>query len=382
HRTARVPHAEQGCLNRNPNGNDFVHFLEGNPMGISIKDALLYVCCPDCSGDLISVDSKSTTGLLCKACQLVFPTSQGIPIILDATSRNAAFEAPLVQKLLDLESNASVRQACEKTLKLLDRQSELSYAWEDERHWTPEYERLLKSGSEKNWNDRYWQREPLFQVAIDSLRTAGTAHARTVIDLGCGEGQDFRLFLAPEFEPNDLYVGLDISLASLVLNRTRNPHQRSLFILGSADRPPLRSRIADIIICLGTLHHTQAKEMGLSVIARLLRRGIIVISDPINGSFLPPSLRLSRASRSTHDDFIDYRELKRLIQTQGFSVPYERQFSGLAYALLMRLFRPVLIRNRTLHRLAHRIDDFLSKRLGPRFDIFKPRGLLIALRSG
>jgi uncharacterized protein YbaR (Trm112 family)/SAM-dependent methyltransferase len=337
------------------------------------------VCCPDCRGDLRVIGSDQVHGLFCPDCQIAFPAADGIFILLDSGCRNDELEAPLVRELARHAVGNDEQKACDRTLRLLGDDQGESYVWEDEKHWTHEYGGQLQSGNPKNWNDRYWQRTPLFQVAIDRLRHNSASERRVVIDIGCGEGQDFRKFLAGQLGENDVYVGIDISLSGLLLNRRHNPHVNSIYILGSADKPPLRTRIADVVICLGTLHHMQTKEKGLPIVAELVSKGVILLSEPINGRFLPDRMRIFHGSRSAHDDFIDYAGLRRSIDNLKLGVVYERQLSGLVYFLLMKLFRPLLLRSRKLHGFAHSLDEFLFTYLKGIFPILRPRGLLMAL---
>ena len=346
---------------------------------IAVSSLLDYVCCPDCRGDLQLIGTGNTAGYFCPACQTAFPTVDGVLILLDKGSRNARLEAPLLRELAKHADGEQQREACNHTLNLLSAVQSDAYAWEDEKHWTEEYAAHIESGKPKNWNDRLWQRMPAFQVAVDYLNQASKSKSRVVVDIGCGEGQDLRHFLAPHLTKEDVYIGLDISLAGLRLNRKRNPHARSIFILGSADKPPLRPHIANIAICLGTLHHMQAKEKGLAVVAELISEGVILQSDPINGSFLPDSMRFNRASRSVHDDSIDYAEFRRAAEKLNLKIAYERRYSGLVYFILITLFRPLLLNSRGLHRFAHWFDELFIGLLGGIFPLFKPRGLLTAL---
>ena len=348
---------------------------------INIEEALAYTCCPDCKGDLKALETSQDTGLLCPACNQVFATTSGVLVLLDAETRNAEFEKPLISKLAEQVTAENEREACKATLDRLAAMTRKSYAWEDEEHWSGEYDQQRATRTEKNWNDRYWQRQPVFQCVVDSLQNRANEQAAVVLDMGCGEGQDFHKFVAPVMKSQDIYIGLDISLPGLLLNRDYNPHKHALYILGSADKPPLRQGIADAIICLGTLHHMQTKEDGLPIVSTLLKSGVIVLSDPINGHFLPPFMALSRESRSAHDDSVDVERIHEHINKLGFKTLYERQLSGLVYIILLRIFRPLVLRSRTFHSFIHKVDDIFTRTLGGLGNFFKPRGLLLVLKS-
>jgi len=348
---------------------------------MSIETALAYTCCPDCRGELKILASSQDTGLLCPACNLVFPTINGVLVLLDTETRNAELEGPLISKLTEQVTIELECSACKATLDMLSGMSDKSYAWEDEEHWSSEYEQQRSTKTEKNWNDRLWQRQPVFQFVVDSIQNMPDDQAAVVLDMGCGEGQDFHEFVAPVMKAQDIYIGLDISLAGLMLNRDSNPPKRAIYILGSADKPPLRQEIADAIICLGTLHHMQTKEDGLPIVSALLKSGVIVLSDPINGHFLPQFITLNRESRSAHDDSVDVGRIQEHIEKLGFSTLYERQLSGLVYIILLRVFRPLVLRSRSLHSFIHKLDDIFTRTLGRLGRLFKPRGLLLVLKS-
>ncbi len=346
---------------------------------ITSLQLLSFTCCPDCRRELRMIAPDGGGCLLCPACRIVFPMHNGVLILLDSGSRNARLEAPLVREIAKHAKQDQEIEACTRTLSLLDSIKVDAYAWEDEKHWTQEYAAHIDSGKPKNWNDRFWERRSLFQVAIDYLSRTSKSGSRVIVDIGCGEGQDFRHFLTPYLREDDVYIGLDISLAGLFLNRKLNPRTRSIYILGSADKPPLRPHIANVAICLGTLHHMQANEEGLPIVAELISEGVLLQSDPINGSFLPDSMRLTRTSRSAHDDSIDYAKFRRAVEKLDLKIAYERQYHGLVYFLLMKSFRPLLLNFRWIHRAAHWIDGLFTRLLGGLFPLFKPRGLLTAL---
>jgi uncharacterized protein YbaR (Trm112 family) len=52
---------------------------ETNPMGIS-KELLEILACPKCKGEVQLTDKQD--GLVCKACELVYPVKDDIPVML------------------------------------------------------------------------------------------------------------------------------------------------------------------------------------------------------------------------------------------------------------------------------------------------------------
>jgi len=341
------------------------------------------LACPDCKGNLESRNSGSEDCYLCLRCNVVFPICKDIPIILHAKSRNPGLERPPILNLLENCEDIELTKACKHTLAYLENvATQDNHAWEDEAHWSEEYSMQLDNNSGKNWNDRLWQREPMFNIAIDFLKQTQVDSApRVVLDMGCGEGQDFRHFLASQMQAADVYIGIDISMSGLLLNRARNTHENAIFILASADYPPLQPSIADILIALGTLHHMEAKERALPSLSALTRQDSLILqSDPINGSFLPQSMQRSRAERSEHDDTLELEKLNAEISALEIEVVYRREMSGLVYFLLFSLTSTFIRNYRWLHSAVHLIDDLVTRSLGRLIRLFRPKGLLLVLK--
>jgi uncharacterized protein YbaR (Trm112 family) len=56
----------------------------GNDMNAtsSFRDILDILACPKCLGPLILVERKGATGLACPQCRVVYPVTDGIPVLL------------------------------------------------------------------------------------------------------------------------------------------------------------------------------------------------------------------------------------------------------------------------------------------------------------
>ena len=74
-------------------------------------------------------------------------------------------------------------------------------------------------------------------------------------------------------------------------------------------------------------------------------------------------------------------KLRREIEKEHLEVRYERQHSGIVYFTMMRVMRPLLLKRRGLHAAVHGIDDTCARLLGRFLPPFRPRALLMALKS-
>ncbi|MEB3351141.1 MAG: class I SAM-dependent methyltransferase [Cyanobacteriota bacterium] len=99
----------------------------------------------------------------------------------------------------------------------------------------------------------------------------GSWDGRVVVDLGCGPGN---VAAALGGRPR-LLIGVDVADASLHLARRLG----YLPILADAQRLPLRSACADLVVINAALHHCDNIARVLREAARLLRPGGLLITD-------------------------------------------------------------------------------------------------------
>ena len=248
------------------------------------KEKFEILICPDCRGELNKIElEKETIGLCCSDCELIYPVKDGIPIVLAKEARNYDLEYPLIKKIEKRLSNGSFASSeyIEKTLNLIVPKKETSsWEWEDERYWSNKYAFEIRKKMEKNWNDRIWQRESLVEELTNRMKLRG----KTVLDVGCGEGQNFRILLSKYCDQDTLYIGTDISFTALKLNRTRNKHRNSLFVLCSADYElPFEDHTVDVLCYFGILHHTKNKSDNIHKDKRVLRKnGCVILSESLD----------------------------------------------------------------------------------------------------
>jgi SAM-dependent methyltransferase len=113
-----------------------------------------------------------------------------------------------------------------------------------------------------------------------------------IAEVGCGTGQ-MSLYLA---SADRLVVAADLSRASLLLGAAaarRYGVRRIQFVEADLHRPALRPGAFDVVYSSGVLHHTPDPPAAFADVARLARRGGIVIVGVYNAIARMP-LRLRR----------------------------------------------------------------------------------------
>jgi uncharacterized protein YbaR (Trm112 family)/ubiquinone/menaquinone biosynthesis C-methylase UbiE len=333
------------------------------------KEHLKLLVCPACKLDLKAIeDGRTISGFYCQRCRLVYPVKDEIPIILTESARNFKLEYPLIrgiQKKLTTNSPYELREAIQKTLDILrSKRGSVSWEWEDEDFWSREYAKEIIAGVSRRSNSRIWQREFLVRELTNRLSLKG----KTILDVGSGEGQNFRLMLSMYCDEKSLYIATDISLNGLRLNRSGNPHKNSLYVLCSDDHElPFRNKTTDALCYFGVLHHTVNKSNNIQKDKRLVKKnGYILLAEAIDRPVLPIASRLmSKFGRSAHSERISRENLFSRLSSKEVFVPLFVRKEGTPFMTgMVRFFRNAIRDHKRFFLFLLSLDIFLSKTIG------------------
>ncbi len=360
-----------------------------------VKEYTSVVACPDCRGSLEEINVGSEVmGFLCRRCRLIYPIKDSIPLLLGSKSRNYNLEYGLIKNIeLKIQSESHLtgrmQEYIGKTLHLLaSHKGTKSWEWEDEEFWTRHYAKEGTATVPQKWTDRIWQREFL----VEQLANRTNLKGKTILDVGCGEGQNFRLLLSKYCDETTLYIAVDISLGGLKLNRSRNTHKNSFYILCSADSLPFHSESIDILCYFGVLHHTERKAKTIPRDSELIRSGghILIHEGVANPSIPLPNQLKSRLSRwlggdqetSAHGELIERRELfAQLGYVKELEVVSIREGGGLFYFEMMRFFRNALLNSKKLFDFISSLDILLIKMLGPIIPFLRSSAIMLLVKK-
>ena len=320
------------------------------------------IACPECKGNIREIEvNHQVLGFFCESCKLIYPVKEGILILLPQGARNYAVEYDLVQNIRRgiLEHHIEgVEQHINNTLNLLKSSKDVkSWEWEDEEFWSKEYKKEGETVVHKNWNDRIWQREFLVKQLLNETKLDG----RVILDVGCGEGQNFRLLLSKYCDESSLYIAADISWEGLNLNRSRNTHNNSLYILCSADKLPFHRETIDILCYFGILHHTERKADTISQDSDLVKKGgYILIHEALDRptiSSLIPSFLKRKVEQSAHEERINKKKLlSQIINNNNLEIITSRNMHTIFFGAMMRFLRKVMITNKAFFCLVCNLD--------------------------
>jgi len=168
-----------------------------------------------------------------------------------------------------------------------------------------------------------------------ALDKALPARGETLVDLGCGRGQDV-IRAAGRVGPSGLAVGVDLSEGMLEKARSSVPPflENVRFVRCDLERLELPDRFADVLISNCTINHALDKAAVYREIHRVLRPGgRFVVSDVIAENELPEDVRSDpEAWAACYGGAITEPEYMRAIREAGFrrvevlsrSEPYEK----------------------------------------------------------
>ena len=325
-----------------------------------ISQSVKLLASPDDGSPVILREHNGQQVLVAEGTGLLHPVIDGILILLSREDRCYELEIASVSSVLDSE-DPLMAEAARRTLELLEsRKGKTSFAWEDEEHWTREYaSETADIIDDSKWNDRLWQRSPL-------VAAAGISGKISLVDVGCGEGQNFRGLLQKRISPDSLYIGADISLAGLRLNRRRNAWSNALFIVCSVDKLPLRPMSVDLICYFGILHHTENKAHNLPAHLNKLKPGgkVILHEAIVRARILGNRFR---PHESAHEERFDVRDLQEEIRKHPelVRVTYWQTLMSIFCSASRRVFGSAVLLNPVSFKIITAVDRFCIFMLGP-----------------
>lgn len=216
---------------------------------------------------------------------------------------------------------------------------------------TPEKRAHVRSGLDRYF---YYVRYERVQTLLDAF----AANAKSVLDLGCGFGQNTRYVSERLRRPA---IGLDLDELKLAWAnreaRGRESGRQIAFVCADSARPPLRPRSFDCIVMTEVLEHLIDPAQGLAACRELLEdRGVLIITVPsrhnlaysnnpliilekmlslVNDRVVPPyhslharfeyNWREPESNYGMHHNF-SRQKLERLLREAGFRTVYGGSF--------------------------------------------------------
>ena len=158
-----------------------------------------------------------------------------------------------------------------------------------------------------------------------AFHLVGDVRGKTVLDLGCGTGEN----LIPLLERGARVIGMDISpdLIAIAQKRLDDAHLEASLRAGDAYKTGLPDEFVDAIFCMALIHHLDI-ELVRDEMWRILRKGgAVILGEPIRFS---KGYAWVRSLLPAHDDISEYehpltrKELATM--TQPFRVEGTRYF--------------------------------------------------------
>ncbi len=107
--------------------------------------------------------------------------------------------------------------------------------------------------------------------------TEFTKGAKSIIDIGCGEG--VMLYLADKFEKKNNLVGIDLSGESLDI--ARQIVNAKFYLADAHDLSAFKTAEFDLSMCLSLFEHIDGHEHIIEEMLRISKRAVITIPHPL-----------------------------------------------------------------------------------------------------
>ena len=140
----------------------------------------------------------------------------------------------------------------------------------------------------------------------DLKKIIGNYKPSSVLEIGCGTGEELVL-LMPFTEANcrDI-VGIDISEGMLRVTQSKLPDvTNAQLVVADALQLPFKERIFDIVFCIATLHHLPDLHTALGEMHHVIKEGgTLYIEERVNNKLFDVLRRLgirSKAKVSPHE---------------------------------------------------------------------------------
>lgn len=157
----------------------------------------------------------------------------------------------------------------------------------------------------------------------------GDVRGKTVLDLGCGKGED----IIPLLERGARVIGIDISpdLIAITQKRLSDAHLAASLMVGSAYETGLPDESVDAIFCMALIHHLDIKLVRDEMWRVLRKGGAIILREPVRfskGYAWVRSLLPAREDISEFEHPLTREELAIMIQpfrvqgTRYFRLPF------------------------------------------------------------
>ena len=173
--------------------------------------------------------------------------------------------------------------------------------------------------SKSPWRHHLKKRREYVEMAIKKyLEAYDRSHATTLLDLGCGDGNNLQFLM--KFS-NHVFAS-DYNLMRLIRANQRHP-EVTLFLADILEYP-IQDNFFEIIFFNHVLEHIQDDISALRTVYRLLKpNGLLILGIPNEGAWwweLAYKLQPETRKKSDHVHFYTADTIKSKLQDQGFKI--------------------------------------------------------------
>jgi SAM-dependent methyltransferase len=165
-----------------------------------------------------------------------------------------------------------------------------------------EARKIVLKAVDRTQVDRYRNPPPDTPFALEyAFHLLGDIRGRTVLDLGCGTGEN----IVPLVESGARVIGMDISpdLIALARKRLDDAKLEATLEVGSAYDTGLPDESVDVIFCIALVHHLDIGRAVDEMLRILAKGGVVILKEPVRFSRTYAFLRRLLPAREDVSEF-------------------------------------------------------------------------------
>ena len=153
------------------------------------------------------------------------------------------------------------------------------------------------------------------------------------------------------------------------LNRSRNKHKNSIYVLCSADRLPFRKKVIDLLCYFGILHHTERKSGTILQDSDIVvNDGYIIIHEALDRPFVSkilPFLRKGEFEVSAHEERVNKKDLMSTVNSiKGVEMLASREAHTILFGFTRRFLRIHCLKKKWFYQILFCSDILFLKIFG------------------
>jgi SAM-dependent methyltransferase len=184
-----------------------------------------------------------------------------------------------------------------------------------------EARKTILTGTNRSQIDRYLSPPSDTAYVLEyAFYLLGDIRGKTVLDLGCGTGEN----IVPLVERGARVIGIDLSpdLIELARLRLQKAGLEADLRVGSAYDTGFENESIDIVFCIALIHHLEIARVRDEMHRILTKRGVVILKEPVRFS---RTYAFLRGLLPAHEDISEFEHPLTREELATMTAPFDVQ---------------------------------------------------------